>query len=129
MIQIGTSLNVIDNCGAKKVYCIKLPRGFKKRYAYTGDIILVSVKSIRSRRKLTSKVKKGELYSALILRTKYNKQSFSNKSETLRFLENSVVLLNKQNRLIGTRIFGSIPKFFRYTKFMRLISLSTGTVT
>jgi len=124
MIQTGTYLNVIDNSGAKKVYCIKIISGYRKRYAALGDLILVSIKNLRTKRRSISKTKKGEIVKALIVRTKKGSKSLS--GEHLCFLQNSVVLLNNQHKLIGTRIFGSLPKFFRYTKFFRLLSLSSG---
>jgi large subunit ribosomal protein L14 len=117
MIQINTSLNVIDNCGAKKAYCIKIAKGYRKRYSYIGDTILVVIQSIRSKRKLTSKVKKGDLFNALVVRTKFQKKNVS--GDLTKFLENSVVILNKQKRLVGTKIFGAVSKNFRYTKFAR----------
>jgi len=126
MIQVNTSLNIIDNCGGKKAYCIKVSKGYRKRYSYIGDIVLVVIKSIRSKRRLTSKVKKGDLYNALIIRTKFEKKGLS--GDAIKFLKNSVVILNKQKRLVGTKIFGAIPKHFRFTKFMRLISLSSGII-
>jgi len=124
MIQVGTVLNVIDNCGAKKVSCIKVMKGFKKRYAFIGEVILVSIKKLRKRRKALSKVKKGEIYKALIVRLKT--KSFEGNQDGFSSIENSVVLFTKQNKFIGTRIFGSIVKFFRYTKYMRLIFMSNG---
>jgi large subunit ribosomal protein L14 len=127
MIQSGTFLNVIDNSGAKLVCCIKVMRGFKRRYASMGDVVLVSVKTLRKKRRLFSKVKKGEIYRALIIRTKIGVNYIS--SDNLKFLTNSVVLLKRQNKLIGTRVFGSISKNFRYTKYMRLVSLSAGLVS
>lgn len=126
MIQVGTHLNIVDNSGARKVACIKLLRGFKRRYACIGDLILVSIKSIRSKRKLSSKTKKGEKYRALIVKTKSRNKSIF--GDSISFNENSAVLLNTQNKLIGTRIFGSIPRNFRYTKFLRVATLSSGLV-
>jgi len=126
MIQIGTNLSVIDNCGAKKAYCIKIIKGFKKRYAFLGDIILIAIKSIRKKRKLSSKVKKGEIYRALIVRTKI--KSFYHFSDAFFFLTNSVILFNKQNKFIGTRIFGTVPRQFRYTKYMRILFMSSGFI-
>ena len=96
MIQNGTYLNVIDNSGAKKVYCIQVKGGYKKRYARIGDIITVSVKMLRTKRRATSKVKKGEVLKALIVRTKCGLKDYSNKS--ISFFENSVILLNNNNR-------------------------------
>jgi len=127
MIQIGTTLNVIDNSGAKKAYCIKIVQGHQKRYAHLGEIILVVIKALRKRRRSLSKVKKGELYRGLIVRTKVkNSYAFS---DTFCFLENAIILLTKQNKFLGTRVFGSIINTFRYTKYMRLISISGGTVS
>ena len=126
MIQAGTSLSVADNSGAKKVCCIKVFFGFKRRYASIGDLITISVKSIRKKRKLTSKTKKGDLHKALIVRTKSGLRSIS--GEKIRFYENAVVLLGKQSKFIGTRILGSLPVYFRYTKFLRVLSLANGTI-
>ena len=124
MIQVGTVLNVIDNCGAKKAYCIRILENSKKRYAKTGDLVLVVIKTLRKKRRSSSKVKKGEIFTALVVRTK-KKVSFSF-SDDFSFLENSIILLNKQHKFIGTRIFGPIPKSFRSTKYMRIFSLSSG---
>jgi large subunit ribosomal protein L14 len=126
MIQVGTLLNVIDNSGARKASCIKVIPGYKRRYARIGDLIVVSIKSLRTKRKATSKTKKGEIYKALVVRTKPKQLTFS--GESTAFLENSIILLNKQNKLIGTRIFGALPSSFRYTKFLRVVSLSAGLV-
>jgi large subunit ribosomal protein L14 len=125
MIQIGSYLNVIDNSGAKKVACIRINASCKKRYAHIGDNIIVSVKSLRSKRRFFSKVKKGEMFNALIVRTRKKKDFFSN---NFSFLQNSVILLSKQNKLVGTRIFGGVAKIFRFTKYMRIISLSSGSI-
>ena len=124
MIQKGSKLNVIDNSGARFVSCIHVPCGYRRRYAFIKDIIVVSVKKLRNKRKLFSKVKKGEVIKALIVRTKTSLKSYS--SENLCFKENSVVLLSKQNKLIDTRLFGIIPLNFRYTKYLKLVSLAAG---
>lgn len=126
MIQVGTILSVVDNSGAKKVRCIKVPFGYERRYASLGDLITISVYSIRNRRKKTSKVKKGEIYKALIVRTKVGLKLFS--GEKVTFLENSVVLIGKQNRFVGTRVLGPISVYFRYTKFLRILSIANGVV-
>lgn len=126
MIQSGTVLNVIDNSGAKEVRCIKVISGYRRRYARIGDSIVVSVIALRTKRRLTVKIKKGEVSKALIVRTKTKIKSLI--GESLSFLENSVVLLNNQNKPIGTRIFGSLPQKFRYTKYLRITSLSTGLI-
>lgn len=126
MIQSGTYLNVIDNSGAKDVCCIKVSKGYRRRYATIGDIITVSIKNIRKKKKLTSKVQKGDVIKALIIRTRSITTSSLN--EQSKFFENSAVLITKQNKLIGTRIFGAIPISFRNTKFLRVISLCTGLI-
>lgn len=126
MIQSGTYLNVIDNSGAKDVCCIKVSKGYRRRYANIGDIITVSIKNIRKRKKLTSKVQKGDVTKALVIRTRFSKTSKLN--EQSKFFENSAVLITKQNKLIGTRIFGAIPKTFKYTKFLRVTSLCAGLI-
>ena len=126
MIQSGTNLNVADNSGAKKVRCIKVFFGYKRRYASIGDLVTVSVTSIRKKRKSTSKAKKGDLHKALVVKTKNGLRSMS--GERVKFSENSVVLLGKQSKFIGTRILGSLPVYFRYTKFLRVLSLASGLV-
>ena len=124
MIQNGTYLNVIDNSGAKIVFCIKVLSGYRKRYAKIGDTIIVSVKALRSKRKSSCKVKKGCIYKAIIVRTKSGLNSFS--GDSFNFFENSVVLLNNKKKPFATRIFGSLPKFFRYSKFLKITSLASG---
>lgn len=126
MIQSGSFLNVIDNSGAKIVCCIKVLAGYRRRYAFLGDLILVSIKTLRTKRRSTAKVKKGEISKALIVRSKSKLKKFS--GEMLSFYENSVILLNLQNKPVATRIFGSLPKNFRYTKFLRIGSLSAGLI-
>ena len=97
----------------------------KKKIANIGDLILVSIKTLRSKKRAKSKVKKGELYKALIVRTK----CFRNKAElsfcSVSFFENSVILLDKKHKLIGTRIIGPVSKHFKSTKFSRLVSISS----
>ena len=126
MIQDKTLLNVIDNCGAQTVCCIKVMKGYRRRYAYIGDVITVSVKSIRRKRRLTSKVKKGDVVKALIIRTKITKTLPFH--EQVSFNENGVVLISKQNKLLGTRIFGRVSKSFLYSRFLRIASLSAGII-
>ena len=126
MIQKGTYLNVIDNSGAKEVCCIHVLNGYRKRYAALGDTIVVSIKSLRVKRRSHAKIKKGEVLKALIVRTKTSIKSYS--LEQLNFLENSAILLSKQDKLLGTRVFGSIPNTFRYTRFLRIISLASGFI-
>lgn len=122
MIQSGTFLNSLDNSGAKKLICIKiLNSGYKQRYASIGSTILVSIKTIRFSKNV--KVKKGELHKAIVIKTK--KEAFSSLNYK-KYFENSVVLLNKKNKLIGTRIFGFIPKKFKYSKYLKLLTMSSG---
>lgn len=124
MIQKGTFLKVIDNSGAKNVCCIRIVSNQKYRYAYTGDILLVSVKKLRAKRRFASKVKKGQLIRALVVRTKKKNSYFS--GDNLSFFENSVILFKKNNKLIGTRIFGLLPRSLRYSQYMRLLALCAG---
>ena len=126
MIQVGTLLSVVDNSGAKKVRCIKVYPGYKRRYAFIGDLITVSIYSIRKKRRLTSKTRKGEIHKALVVRTKSGLKSAT--GESLAFFENSVVLLGKQNKFIGTRVLGALPIYFRYTKYLRILSIANGTL-
>lgn len=126
MIQKGSYLRVIDNSGAKKACCIHVLGGYRKRYAKTGDIIVASIKSLRSKRRDTSKVKKGDIIKALIVKTKVYRPSYS--QECIAYIENAVVLLNNQYKLLGTRIFGPVQKEFRYTKYLRILSIAAGTI-
>ena len=126
MIQQESILKVADNSGAKTVKCIKVLGGFKKRYANLGDIIVISVQQLRNKSKKTSKVLKGGVFRALVVRTK----SKYRRKDGLSFLmeENAVVLINKQGNPIGTRILGSMPKVLKKKKFMKFASLSVGLV-
>lgn len=126
MIQQQTILKVADNSGAKTVRCIKVLGGFKKRYAKLGDIVVVSVQQLRNKSKKTSKVSKGEVFRALVVRTK---KRYRKKDGSSFFLqENAVALINKQGNPIGTRILGPIPKILKKTKFMKFVSLSIGLI-
>jgi large subunit ribosomal protein L14 len=126
MIQKGTYFKVVDNSGAKKACCIHVSGGYRKRYGKTGDVVVVSIKSLRAKRREVSKIKKGDVLKALIVKTKVFRPSYS--QESVSFFENSVVLLNNQNKLIGTRVFGPIEKTFRYTKYLRILSLASGVI-
>jgi len=126
MIQQQTILKVADNSGAKTVKCIKVLGGFKKRYARLGDIIVVSVQQLRNKSKKTSKVLKGGVFRALVIRTKTQYKKKDGSSFTLN--ENSVTLISKQGNPIGTRILGPIPKILKKKKFMKFISLSIGLI-
>jgi len=126
MIQKGTYFKVVDNSGAKKACCIHVSGGYRKRYGKTGDVVVVSIKSLRAKRREVSRIKKGDVLKALIVKTKVFRPSYS--QESVSFFENSVVLLNNQNKLIGTRVFGPIEKTFRYTKYLRILSLASGVI-
>ena len=126
MIQQRTILKVSDNSGAKTVRCIKVLGGFKKKYAKLGDLIVVSIQQLRNKSKTTSKVKKHEVYQALIIRTKVGCKKNSGFQNL--FTENSVVLINKQGNPVSTRILGPIPKTLKKKKFQKFISISAGLV-
>jgi len=126
MIQQQTILKVADNSGAKIVKCVKVLGGFKKRYAKLGDIIVVSVQQLRNKSKKTSKVLKGGVFRALVIRTRTQYRKKDGSSFLLN--ENSVTLLNKQGNPIGTRILGPIPKALKKKKFMKFVSLSVGLI-
>jgi large subunit ribosomal protein L14 len=126
MIQQQTILKVYDNSGAKTVKCIKVLGGFKKKYAKLGDIVIVSVQELRNKSKKTSKVKKKEIYKALIIKTKtkYQKKDGSQ----FCFNDNGVILINKQGNPISSRIIGPIPKTLKKKKLQKFISISSGVV-
>src|SRR5512136_2101296 len=118
MIQMQTVLDVADNSGAKKVMCIKVLGGSKRKYASIGDVIVVSVKEAIP----NAKVKKGEVARAVIVRTA--KEIARPDGSYIRFDDNSAVLINKDNEPIGTRIFGPVARELRARKFMKIISLA-----
>ena len=118
MIQMQTVLKSADNSGAKKLMCIKVLGGYKRKYAEIGDIIVVSVKEAIP----NSKVKKGDVSKAVIVRTV--KEVKRPDGSYIRFDNNSAVLINNQNEPIGTRIFGPVARELRAKKFMRIISLA-----
>ena len=120
MIQQQTVLNVSDNSGAKLVKCIKVLGGFKKKTAKIGDIIVVSVSKLRNKSKKTSKVKKGEVLKALIIRTKFKKSKSD--GSFMWFGNNSVSLLNKQNKPIASRVLGPLPAFSIPVNFSKIAS-------
>jgi len=124
MIQVGTKLNIIDNSGAKSAYCIKILKGYKRRYANIGDFIIVVVDSLRQHRKNITKVKRGETYKALILRSKnYEVNSFGDKYS---FTENSVVLFTRQNKFLFSKVFGHVSEFLRSGKYLKVVTISYG---
>jgi large subunit ribosomal protein L14 len=118
MIQMGSILNVADNTGAKKVQCIKVLGGSKKMSAGIGDKIVVSIKEAA----VSDKVKEGEVFHAVIVRTRKEKRRKD--AVVIRFFENAAVLLSKQGDLIGTRIFGIIPRELRAMNYLKLVSLA-----
>ena len=123
MIQQQTILKVSDNSGAKTAKCIKVLGGFKKKVAYPGDTVVVSIQQLRNKSKKTSKVKKGEIYRAIILRTK---KHIRNKEHTFTsFNDNAISLINKQNNPIATRIIGPISKKLK-NQHSKIVSLSPG---
>lgn len=118
MIQVQTRMKVADNSGAKEVQCIKVLGGSKRRVASVGDIVVVSVKSAMP----TSKVKKGEVAKAVIVRTK---KSIRRKDGTyIRFDDNAAVLVNQAKEPVGTRIFGPVARELRAKQFIKIISLA-----
>ena len=118
MIQEQTYLDVADNSGARKLMCIKVLGGAKKRYATVGDVIKVTVKEVIP----TGRVKKGEVLDAVIVRSK-NKLRRADGS-SISFDENAAVLINAQKQPIGTRVFGPVSRELRSEAFMRIISLA-----
>jgi len=118
MIQMQTTLSVADNSGAKKVMCIKVLGGSHRRYAGIGDIIKVTVKEAIPR----GKVKKGEVYDAVVVRTRKGVRRPD--GSLIRFDGNAAVLLNNQKQPIGTRIFGPVTRELRGERFMKIISLA-----
>jgi large subunit ribosomal protein L14 len=118
MIQMQTNLTVADNSGAKRVQCIKVLGGSHRRYAGIGDIIKVSVKDAIPR----GKVKKGEVYNAVVVRTKKGVRRPD--GSLIRFDGNAAVLLNNQLQPIGTRIFGPVTRELRSERFMKINSLA-----
>lgn len=126
MIQQQTILKVSDNSGAKTVKCLKVLGGFKRKIAKIGDIIVVSIQQLRNKSRVTSKVQTGEIYRAVIIRTR---STIKRKDgSTYSFNENAVSLMNKQGKPVATRIMGPVPKNLRKGKFMKFASISTGFV-
>ena len=118
MIQMTSVLDVADNSGAKKVYCIKVLGGTRRRFAGIGDVIIVSVREAAP----GAKVKKGEVARAVIVRTKF--ELARPDGSFIKFDGNSAVLINKENEPIGTRIFGPVARELRAKRFMKIISLA-----
>jgi large subunit ribosomal protein L14 len=118
MIQMQTNLDVADNSGAKRVMCIKVLGGSHRRYAGIGDIIKVSIKDAIPR----GRVKKGDVYNALVVRTRKGVRRPD--GSVIRFDSNAAVILNTQLQPLGTRIFGPVTRELRGDKFMKIISLA-----
>lgn len=118
MIQAETQLNAADNSGAKRLYCIKVLGGTRKRYATVGDIIVVSVKEAIP----NAKVKKGDVLRAVVVRTR--KEVRRPDGTYIKFDDNSAVLINAAKEPIGTRIFGPVARELRARQFMKIISLA-----
>jgi len=118
MVQLRSILEVADNSGAKKVQCIKVLGGAKRRYATLGDVIVVSIKEAIPE----GTVKKGTVAKAVIVRT--NKEVKREDGSYIRFDKNAAVLINPQGEPIGTRIFGPVAKELRWKNFMKIISLA-----
>ena len=118
MIQMQSRLDVADNTGARSVQCIKVLGGSKRRYARIGDVIKVSIKDAAPR----GRVKKGEVYSALVVRTASGVRRMD--GSVLRFDRNAVVLLNNKLEPIGSRIFGPVTRELRTERFMKIVSLA-----
>jgi large subunit ribosomal protein L14 len=118
MVQTTTTLDVADNSGAKKLMCIRVLGGTKRKYASVGDVIVVSIKEAIP----NAKVKKGDVARAVIVRTK--KEVSRQDGSYIRFDANSAVLVDKDNEPIGTRIFGPVARELRAKRFMKIISLA-----
>ena len=118
MIQMQTNLDVADNSGARRVMCIKVLGGSKRKYATVGDIIVVSIKEAIPR----GRVKKGDVLRAVVVRT--SKDIARKDGSVIRFDRNAAVIVNKQSEPIGTRIFGPVPRELRAKNHMKIISLA-----
>ncbi len=118
MIQMQSELVVADNSGARRVMCIKVLGGTRRRYASVGDVIIVSVKEIIP----NSKVEKGKVHRAVIVRTR--KEIRRNDGSYIRFDDNAAVLINNQKEPVGTRIFGPVARELRSKNFMKIVSLA-----
>ena len=126
MIQQQTILKVTDNSGAKTAKCVKVLNGFNRRVAVLGDTIVVSVQKLRNKARLTSKVKKGEIHQAIIIRTKTKTMK---KDGTAFFCQaNAVSLINKQGKPFASRIMGPVPKIFKKRKKIKFVTLSSGFI-
>lgn len=125
MIQPQTILTVKDNSGAQLVKCIKILGGFKRKFAKIGNIIVISIQKLKNKSKTLTKIKKGEMYRAIIIKTK--RQIKKKDGLITVFRENAVSLINKQNNPIGTRIVGSVSKILK-SKYMKFMTISSGSI-
>jgi len=126
MIQQQTFLKILDNSGGKIAKCIQVLGGFKKRYAKSGDYIVVSIQQLKNKLKKVSKVKKKEVYKALIIKTRSKIGTKTGYTKTFNY--NAVILLNKQNNPVGTRILTYLPIEIKKKKLQKIINLSFGLV-
>jgi large subunit ribosomal protein L14 len=122
MIQIYSNLEVADNSGARRIRCMQVMGGSKRRYAHIGDIITASVKEALP----NAAIKKGDVVKAVVVRTKFDTQRPD--GTVIRFDSNAAVIINTQNEPRGTRIFGPVPRELRERGFMRIISLAPEVV-
>ena len=118
MIQMTSILDVADNSGARKLFCIKVLGGSRRRYASIGDVIVCSVREALP----NSKVKKGDVVKAVVVRSRY--PTGRNDGSYIKFDENAGVLVNKDNDPVGTRIFGPVARELRAKSFMKIVSLA-----
>src|SRR5262245_58559541 len=118
MIQMQSFLDVADNSGAKRVQCIKVIGGSRRRYAGLGDVIVVSIKEAHP----ASKVKKGDKARAVVVRTR--REQRRSDGSYIKFDTNSAVLINAQHEPVGTRIFGPVARELRGKRFMKIVSLA-----
>ena len=117
MIQHQTKLKLMDNSGARLVQCIKTLNGFNRTYSYSGDLILISIKKLR----LVRKVKTGEVYFAIITRTK--KQTNFKDGSSSKFNNNIIIILNSKKKFLGTRLFGPVSRNLRKKKFLKILMM------
>jgi large subunit ribosomal protein L14 len=122
MIQVESMLDVADNSGAKRVQCIKVLGGTRRRYAALGDVIVVAVQEALP----NSKVKKGEVAKAVVVRTR--REYLREDGSYIKFDTNSAVLINAQKEPVGTRIFGPVARELRGKRFMKIVSLAPEVV-
>ena len=118
MIQLKSLLDVADNSGAKRVICVKVLGGSRRRYATVGDVIVVAVKEAMP----NSKIAKGSVHKAVIVRT--SKEVSRDDGSSIKFDDNSAVLINEAKEPVGTRIFGPVARELRAKKFMKIVSLA-----